>query len=48
VAREQGGLLLTGKVAESNLRVRLRRIDPGKINLTSMGFRWINEYPDNR
>jgi hypothetical protein len=48
VVREPGSLLLTGRFADSDLRVRLRRIDPGKINLTSMGFRWINEFPDNR
>lgn len=41
-------LLITGDVNGHPLRARLRRRDESDFLLTSRGFRWVNESPDNR
>lgn len=41
-------LILDGPLDGHRIHARLRREDERKFLLTGRGFRWINEYPDNR
>jgi hypothetical protein len=41
-------LILTGKMGNDSLFVKLKRYDEKRFRLMSRGFHWINEYPYNR
>lgn len=41
-------LSLTGTFGKQQIRARLRRLDAAQFPLTRRGFRWINEFSDNR
>ena len=41
-------LVLKGDLAGEPVLLRLKRIPADKVTLTSIPFRWINDYPDNR
>ncbi len=41
-------LTLAGTLANGDLSVRLRKIDPASFRLLSRGYHWINEFPFNR
>jgi len=38
-------LVLTGKIQQDSVYMRLKRFDPNSFRLVSRGFHWINEYP---
>jgi uncharacterized membrane protein YphA (DoxX/SURF4 family) len=41
-------LILSGKMKNDSVYIRLKRFDETKFRLMSRGFHWINEYPYNR
>ena len=40
--------MLSGKLAQDTVNIRLRRIDPKTFLLLNRGYHWINERPLNR
>jgi hypothetical protein len=41
-------LVLRGTLLGDAVTIRLRRVEPAKLLLTSRGFHWVSEYPFNR
>ena len=39
---------VSGTLDGKQITATLRKMDQGQFNLTSRGFHWINEFPNNR
>jgi hypothetical protein len=41
-------LIITGKLKDDSVYIKMKRVDFNELMLTGRGFHWINEYPYNR
>jgi len=46
--KEENYLILSGKISQDSVYMRLKERDLRSFRLINRGFRWINEYPYNR
>ncbi len=40
-------LIITGKLKDDSVYIKMKKVDFNKLMLTGRGFHWINEYPYN-